>query len=61
MTAILEPTGINPISFIWMEREDGAEVFSARHSDGSAVEVLTAEELGSAEELIHSLQENASS
>jgi hypothetical protein len=39
-----------PISFVWSVREDGAEVFYARHSDGS--NVLSAEELQRAEQLI---------
>jgi hypothetical protein len=55
MTMMLEPISANPISFIWSEREDGAEVFCCRRSDGSSTDILTAEELGSAEELIHSL------
>jgi hypothetical protein len=48
-------TGTTGLHFYWAEREDGAELFYARNSDGSSVEVLSAEELGSAEELIHSL------
>ncbi len=47
------PTGLH---FFWSEREDGAEIFGARYSDGSSTDVLTAEELGGVEELIHSLE-----
>jgi hypothetical protein len=43
------------IHFFWAEREDGAEVFCGRHSDGSSTDVLAEEELETVEELIHSL------
>jgi hypothetical protein len=62
MTALLESTSTKPISFVWTEREDGAKLFYARNSDGSSVEILSAEQLESAEELIYSLtQEYANS
>jgi len=48
-------TGSTGLHFYWSEREDGAEVFCARHNDGSSTDILSAEELGSAEEFIHSL------
>jgi hypothetical protein len=44
-----------PIRFFWTQREDGAEVFCCCHSDGSATEVLSPNEIATAEELIAEL------
>lgn len=48
-----------PVRFFWTQHKDGAEVFCCRRGDGSITEVLSPEEISSAEELIAELRLDA--
>jgi hypothetical protein len=50
-----EVTEVSGLRFFWMEREDGAEIFCCRHADDSLTEVLSPDEVETAEELIAEL------
>jgi hypothetical protein len=54
-TKELSPMSTRSLRFFWSEREDGAEVFGCRHADGSLTQILSPEELETAEELIAAL------